>query len=284
MFPLVDHPTGQLTPKSFNLHFQETFFVSKPGETWICRLDFAFNLHFQETFFVSHSLKLNSVHRLCTFNLHFQETFFVSSMTQSFNVDVDNYFQSPFSGDFLCFQKLYINSRTRTGLPFNLHFQETFFVSIVLKILYNDLKKTFNLHFQETFFVSNFSAGDGVCSTLSLSISIFRRLSLFLIFLRHKNGVEQRENILAFNLHFQETFFVSPVNPDRDYSDPGSFQSPFSGDFLCFEACNIFMLVLLRFTFNLHFQETFFVSSYTKMPLDNVKFFQSPFSGDFLCF
>ena len=64
------------------------------------------------------------------------------------------------------------------------------------------------------------------------------------------------------------------------------FQSPFSGDFLCFLGlCKQFGKVV-RAAFNLHFQEIFFVSTYrVKLDIETIReLFQSPFSGDFLCF
>ncbi len=112
---------------------------------------------------------------------------------------------------------------------FNLHFQETFFVSI--KVIVNTLARlnTFNLHFQETFFVSRFCSN--LCTiNIKLSISIFRRLSLFLPELREEGNstlvlsisIFRRLSLFhviipkddklkgkTFNLHFQETFFVS---------------------------------------------------------------------------
>ncbi len=139
-------------------------------------------------------------------------------------------FQSPFSGDFLCF--LRTSGRERfTGLAsFNLHFQETFFVSTILHLTFSYMMATFNLHFQETFFVSKQEdvkttliylyfqspfSGDFLCFNVYskipqfiqniLSISIFRRLSLFPSY------------------KWEGTIYWVSV-----------FQSPFSGDFLCF--------------------------------------------------
>ena len=115
-------------------------------------------------------------------------------------------FQSPFSGDFLCFFSSFQSSRS-VQTTFNLHFQEIFFVSRQDdEVLFDLIPLTFNLHFQEIFFVSqlpksfyNFGAinyfqspfsGDFLCFgsgragqkevSKNLSISIFRRFSLFL--------------------------------------------------------------------------------------------------------
>ena len=41
-------------------------------------------------------------------------------------------FQSPFSGDFLCFIMSKISDWLEQALTFNLHFQETFFVSALM--------------------------------------------------------------------------------------------------------------------------------------------------------
>ena len=67
-----------------------------------------------------------------------------------------------------------------------------------------------------------------------LSISIFRRFSLFPT-PRREDGADMKI-WAAFNLHFQEIFFVSHRNREGFPSYSRSFQSPFSGDFLCFEA------------------------------------------------
>ena len=136
-----------------------------------------------------------------SFNLHFQETFFVSSRL---NVQTNRLysFQSPFSGDFLCFMRRSIVN-VNLSFAFNLHFQETFFVSY-WTISLKSKRQTFNLHFQETFFVSSPSCLPSMTYLITLSISIFRRLSLFL----------------------QKQLSYLGIKPN--------FQSPFSGDFLCF--------------------------------------------------
>ncbi len=62
---------------------------------------------------------------------------------------------------------------------FNLHFQEIFFVSQQCHLLSCcPLKTSFNLHFQEIFFVS-YDSVTVKCESFCLSISIFRRFSLF---------------------------------------------------------------------------------------------------------
>ena len=112
-------------------------------------------------------------------------------------------FQSPFSGDFLCFA---FPRRFWSGnvKPFNLHFQETFFVSLSLTTAKTYAIIAFNLHFQETFFVSKWT-------------------------LQYVKAI-----VNTFNLHFQETFFVSKTVQSLAWLRLHPFQSPFSGDFLCF--------------------------------------------------
>ncbi len=65
-----------------------------------------------------------------------------------------------------------------------------------------------------------------------LSISIFRRFSLFLSSL---TSFIVKLLIIPFNLHFQEIFFVSKWDGKRNIVYIDTFQSPFSGDFLCFQ-------------------------------------------------
>ena len=75
---------------------------------------------------------------------------------------------------------------------------------------------------------------------------------------RHQR-LKHREAENSFNLHFQETFFVSKEVEEIRALSNFVFQSPFSGDFLCFIG--------------------------TEGYCDCLKnAFQSPFSGDFLCF
>ena len=178
---------------------------------------------------------------------------FLSSVQAASNPD--KYFQSPFSGDFLCFLIpfwVYVDPHS----TFNLHFQETFFVSKK----YGETTKS-----QEILFQSPFS-GDFLCflmwqmwqmmQTMMLSISIFRRLSLFP---RGRFLLRYSIASFAFHLHFQETFFVSLVDDLEAWKARFFFQSPFSGDFLCFR--NVWDIG----------------------KLSDINF-QSPFSGDFLCF
>ena len=105
---------------------------------------------------------------------------------------------------------------------------------------------------------------------------MFRFINFLLVYIKE----------IAFNLHFQETFFVSkdqnrtihqtldePLSISifrrlslflcyfnvHSFALKPSFQSPFSGDFLCFlQKINVVYV--------------------------HVNNFQSPFSGDFLCF
>ncbi len=165
---------------------------------------------------------------ILTFNLHFQETFFVSLIAKIFSLT--------------------------WRWSFNLHFQETFFVSFYCGGIWNSCDLAFNLHFQETFFVSLLHNKHSQ-HRFHLSISIFRRLSLFL----KKLLWWRQSHLITFNLHFQETFFVSNHLENTQKVAHSSF--------------------------NLHFQETFFVSSkYILLMIFPTSLFQSPFSGDFLCF
>ncbi len=164
-----------------------------------------------------------------TFNLHFQEIFFVSSRIRKARDTLIN-FQSPFSGDFLCFErKIYIS---------------------VLDC------KTFNLHFQEIFFVSHFNTQTSVRYTVHFQSPFSGDFLCFCT--RPPRG--RAAQIAPFNLHFQEIFFVSLSKFDRQLLSAVAFQSPFSGDFLCFIDTRI-------------------------RDMEEVNtVFQSPFSGDFLCF
>ncbi len=115
-----------------------------------------------------------------TFNLHFQEIFFVSTI------------------DFRQVEKV--------TEPFNLHFQEIFFVSRFSKTPYTlSSISPFNLHFQEIFFVSELNLTWYLFSNTWLSISIFRRFSLF----HFRTLIATENEYETFNLHFQEIFFVS---------------------------------------------------------------------------
>ena len=120
---------------------------------FLLKCKMAFNLHFQETFFVSVRNTLHHPTRQMSFNLHFQETFFVSRASQQIFQAEELHFQSPFSGDFLCFP-LVVSLYAGAEGTFNLHFQETFFVSKSSSFSSTSSSFTFNLHFQETFFVS----------------------------------------------------------------------------------------------------------------------------------
>ena len=115
-------------------------------------------------------------------------------------------FQSPFSGDFLCFTEIDPDGYSGgSGLSISIFRRLSLFHTLMLDILHI-LHKSFNLHFQETFFVS---------------LSLHHTTS----------GGESG----TFNLHFQETFFVSCFVDSAIIVEPFFFQSPFSGDFLCFQ-------------------------------------------------
>ncbi len=113
----------------------------------------------------------------------------------------DEFFQSPFSGDFLCFSRREVHGRGKK-----------LSISIFRRFsLFRDL--LFKTATRSVFFQSPFS-GDFLCFLLScqcstpqipqLSISIFRRFSLF------------------------------PKRQTLKHIIATDFQSPFSGDFLCF--------------------------------------------------
>ena len=116
-------------------------------------------------------------------------------------------FQSPFSGDFLCFNLQKFWYSTVRLLPFNLHFQETFFVSHfqVSGIVFPFSSILSISIFRRLSLFHWYSKLVEVC-VIKLSISIFRRLSLF----RRRRYWRKELRSSSFNLHFQETFFVSP--------------------------------------------------------------------------
>ncbi len=89
-------------------------------------------------------------------------------------------FQSPFSGDFLCFRHLYRHTKE---VPPALSISIFRRLSLFPKIRGGGRNELFRI----------------------LSISIFRRLSLFLL----QPGSPETPATITFNLHFQETFFVS---------------------------------------------------------------------------
>ena len=113
-----------------------------------------------------------------------------------------------------------------------------------------------------------------------LSISIFRRLSLFL---RRRRRCTSVKRCLSISIFRRLSLFPYHTK-DRLVEKTFFFQSPFSGDFLCFEIL-VGKGMDSRKPFNLHFQETFFVSKEKfENALNTINSFQSPFSGDFLCF
>ena len=214
------------------------------------------------------------------------------------------FFQSPFSGDFLCFNA---NVQRLSGATytFNLHFQETFFVSehaclrrharcsLSISIfrrlsLFRNIDYTVH-HYRVHTFQSPFS-GDFLCFPdnpehsvlfdVNLSISIFRRLSLF----RIEDEIDELKTLLIFQSPFSGDFLCFPSEILKYIQQAGLFQSPFSGDFLCFI---IFRLKICQ-------QLSIFQSPFSgdflcfTMHVSNNRFkninFQSPFSGDFLCF
>ena len=91
---------------------------------------------------------------ILSFNLHFQEIFFVSIDMECAYMKTVVIFQSPFSGDFLCFPVRNNPELSPSKEPFNLHFQEIFFVSNLYAVPALLDVIPFNLHFQEIFFVS----------------------------------------------------------------------------------------------------------------------------------
>ena len=116
--------------------------------------------------------------------------------------------------------------------PFNLHFQEIFFVSMT--------GTTANTFYVSAHFQSPFS-GDFLC--FKGIIDYFKA-----------------ENY-AFQSPFSGDFLCFPSDVLFEIETPkDTFQSPFSGDFLCFEKYLKSRGELKKPTFNLHFQEIFFVS------------------------
>ena len=119
-------------------------------------------------------------------------------------------FQSPFSGDFLCFTAKKVEP-TETEKNFQSPFSGDFLCFLLHEITELAGRNSFNLHFQETFFV-----------------------------LLHQ-FVSHPFLVVSFNLHFQETFFVSHARPTFSQKRSRTFQSPFSGDFLCFPRSSHFL-------------------------------------------
>ncbi len=174
------------------------------------------------------------------------------------SVDTDKIviFQSPFSGDFLCFQnKRRTNYNEKRNLSISIFRRFSLFREIP-KNLPKNVLEAFNLHFQEIFFVSS--------------------KELQRVVLREEG---------SFNLHFQEIFFVSLEYPGKAKCLQCGFQSPFSGDFLCFpqtiRAAGSTVLV-----FQSPFSGDFlcFLTDSEDCSVRRITIFQSPFSGDFLCF
>ena len=88
-------------------------------------------------------------------------------------------FQSPFSGDFLCFSRTGHTAKLQKCQNFQSPFSGDFLcfrVGTMGKAARSS--PAFNLHFQEIFFVSSVGTVEEVMR-IKLSISIFRRFSLF---------------------------------------------------------------------------------------------------------
>ena len=139
----------------------------------------------------------------------------------------DDNFQSPFSGDFLCFIVFYCYSRLYSTLSISIFRRLSLFLVRVCWTIWYYV--TFNLHFQETFFVSCRST-----SPFPSALSAFNLHFQETFFVSCCCPVSGSVCVLSFNLHFQETFFVSRIG--------------------------VRSVVLRKSSFNLHFQETFFVS------------------------
>ena len=125
-----------------------------------------------------------------------------------------DYFQSPFSGDFLCFNTAIVSphiSHTVFQSPFSGDF--LCFGSSVTAVagVHDDFQSPFS--------------GDFLC-------------------FHERQSTYRRRNGSPFNLHFQEIFFVSSNSCNSTAPDNFLFQSPFSGDFLCF--ANMLCLHLLH--------------------------------------
>ena len=114
----------------------------------------------------------------------------------------------------------------------------------------------------------------------NLSISIFRRLSLF---------PAPMDKVRFLREHFQSPFsgdFLCFV-PRTLYiiAHAKVFQSPFSGDFLCFEIDSVKISEPKIINFQSPFSGDFLCFLVSRALLAAwLEGFQSPFSGDFLCF
>ena len=91
-------------------------------------------------------------------------------------------------------------------------------------------KITFNLHFQETFFVSFPVFYSPKSKIPKLSISIFRRLSLFPNWI-YRNRMQIKRLSISI---FRRLSLFRRMRRIHDSQRRKNFQSPFSGDFLCF--------------------------------------------------
>ena len=146
------------------------------------------------------------------------------------------------------------NRRQPLLQPFNLHFQETPFVSNCRHTTGTQAMQSFNLHFQETPFVSPPTSTISGCPPPPFNLH-FQETP----FVSLPSRSTRRKASSPFNLHFQETPFVSPHIPPSRAGELVDFQSPFSGDSLCFLLVSL-VVSFVDFSFNLHFQETPFVS------------------------
>ena len=186
-------------------------------------------------------------------------------------------FQSPFSGDFLCFTTKLKESITKHSLSISIFRRLSLFLQVITVsfrlLLYLSISifrrlslfligwSRVNIN-KEDIFQSPFS-GDFLCFDVDdvllrrprvLSISIFRRLSLFPL----ADG-SKPETIAGLSISiFRRLSLFLWRKRFSSLPSTAAFQSPFSGDFLCFPSGQ----------------------DISKL----VESFQSPFSGDFLCF
>ena len=141
-------------------------------------------------------------------------------------------FQSPFSGDFLCFEMRTPRYLSAGNLSISIFRRLSLFRRAV-----------------------GFENRPGESR---LSISIFRRLSLF------QEPIHLIFTIKKLSISIFRRLSLFPPAPSRAVVRVSNFQSPFSGDFLCFSGYLSGLPQYGQCSFNLHFQETFFVSKQQK--------------------
>ena len=146
------------------------------------------------------------------FNLHFQEIFFVSNSAVCYIDPETVVFQSPFSGDFLCFVTPVIEILWNYGLTFQSPFSGDFLCFVKSRLLKSSWIEFFQSPFSGDFLcfpnsATSNSSGKGI---FRLSISIFRRFSLFLNWETNSGIFEKLLSISIFR-----RFSLFPNQQDR---------------------------------------------------------------------